>query len=98
MKPRILEPGEIVQLAPTSRDGFDHFGGCLMVVTEAKSFGAVGYVKNAGHAIEMPFRAPFEDMEPTGGRVIWATSAVVPVRGEAAAEQAARGEAVAPRG
>lgn len=99
MQPRPLEPGEIVQLAPTSRDrcGFGHISGCLMVVIETNRVEVVGYVKNVGSAQEYPLRVSFDDIEPTGGRVIWSTGAV-PAIGEAGAEAAARDAAAARRG
>jgi hypothetical protein len=71
MEPRPLEIGEIVQINPTANRGVDWFGACLMVVTEPKSFGAQGYVKNAGSSGLAFIRVKFEDMEPTGGHVQW---------------------------
>jgi hypothetical protein len=69
MEPSKLEKGDIVQIDP---DHDDVFGGCLMVVTEPKSWGAQGYVsipgKDGGSAY---YRCPFEAMEPTGGKVEW---------------------------
>ena len=68
MEPRELEVGEIVQIDPASDE---RFGACLMVVTEPKSWGAQGYVKNAGSAGLAFYRCEFKDMEPTGGKAAW---------------------------
>lgn len=71
MEPRELKAGEIMQIDPEAHRGADWFGACLMVVTEPKSFGAQGYVKNAGSAGLAFIRVDFADMEPTGGAVVW---------------------------
>lgn len=71
MQPQELQPGDIMQLNPTANGGLDWFGGCLFVVTDAKSWGAQGYVKSAGASGNAFFRAKFADMEPTGGKVVW---------------------------
>lgn len=70
MKNRNLNIGDIVQLSP-----FDcrnkMFGGCMMVVTEPKEWGAQGYVQGLGQdgepAGQAYYRAKWEEMEPTGG-------------------------------
>ncbi len=67
MTPRNMEVGEIVQVDPSK----DMFGGCLVVVTEPKSWGIQGYVQNAGSNGQAYIRLKFEDIEPTGGRVVW---------------------------
>lgn len=47
MQPRELKVGDVVQLAPfTVRNPL--FAGCMLVVTEAKDFGAQGYVQMTG--------------------------------------------------
>ena len=71
MKPAELKAGDIVQIDPETNRGTEWFGGCLMVVTEPKSWGAQGYVKNAGSAGLAFVRIKWEDMEPTGGRAVW---------------------------
>lgn len=74
MQPRPLKIGEIVQIDPAHKDGRDvhWFGGCLMVVTEPKSWGAQGYVQNAGSDGGPAFyRCDFKHMEPTGGMAPW---------------------------
>jgi hypothetical protein len=75
MEPRKLHVGEIVQIDPAHSDGREGhwFGGCLMVVTEPKSWGAQGYVQGAGsdHAGQAHYRCKWEHMEPTGGMAPW---------------------------
>jgi hypothetical protein len=71
MQPTSLTPGDIMQLDPQRARGVEWFGACLLVVTEPKPWGAQGYVKNAGYSGLAFFRAQWEDMEPTGGRVVW---------------------------
>ncbi len=64
-----LSVGDIVQINPEH----DYpFGGCLMVVTEPKPWGAQGYCtspEKPGSAFYC--RVKFENMEPTGGRASW---------------------------
>lgn len=67
MTPRDMEVGEIVQVDPVK----EMFGGCLVVVTEPKSWGIQGYVQNAGVDGQAYIRLKFDDIEPTGGRVVW---------------------------
>ena len=70
MEKQTLNYGDIVQLSP-----FDcknkMLGGCMMVVTEPKSWGAQGYVQGLGEHGEQvsktDYRANWEEMEPTGG-------------------------------
>lgn len=75
MEPRELKVGEIVQIDPDHSDGREGhwFGGCLMVVTEPKPWGAQGYVQSAGpdHAGQAYYRCEFKNMEPTGGMAAW---------------------------
>ncbi len=67
MESRELKPGDVVQIAPSS-DTF--FSGCFMLVTEPKSFGAMGFVAIPGGRGEIPgaayARIPFADMEFVG--------------------------------
>lgn len=77
MTPRELKHGEIVQLVPGATRN-EAFSGCLMVVTEAKAFGAQGYVQALGEARDAPggqayYRAIWAEMEPTGGFAPWIT-------------------------
>ncbi len=70
----ILEPGDIVQLNPeTVRN--KAFTGCMMVITEPKSFGAQGYVQSLGDNRDTPggqayYRATWKEMEKVG-RAEW---------------------------
>ncbi len=71
MTPRELAHGDVVQLDPA----LGMFGGCFMLVTEPKSWGAQGFVqvpgdlnKGGGAAY---FRARWEHMEYIG-KAIWA--------------------------
>lgn len=73
MTPRELKVGEIVQIDPTWDNGRGRqwFGGCLMVVTESKTWGAQGYVQNCGSSGLAYFRCEWQHMEPTGGMAQW---------------------------
>lgn len=69
MKPGTSLPrGTVVQINPEAHDGF--FRGCLMVVTEPKSFGAMGYIAMPGQRGDMPglayYRAEWNEMEFVG--------------------------------
>lgn len=74
MKNENLKVGEIVQLNP-DEVGNKSFAGALMVVTELKSFGAMGYVQSLGSRTEAGgqayYRANWHEMEKTGGFVEW---------------------------
>lgn len=63
-----------MQLSPdTCRNRM--FAGCLMVVSEVKSWGAQGYVQGLGAdgnpGGQYYYRANHEEMEPTGGMAPW---------------------------
>jgi hypothetical protein len=62
-----LKVNDIVQVSPDK----EIFGGCMVVVTELKSFGIQGYVQSAGVEGQAYIRLAFCDFEPTGGRAIW---------------------------
>ena len=62
-----LRPGQIVQINP---DHDEVFGGCLMIVTEPKSWGAEGYVQIPGKG-EAYYRCDFQNMEHTNGHAEW---------------------------
>ncbi|MDA7663845.1 hypothetical protein N8569_00925 [bacterium] len=70
MEARELKIGEIVQINPDSND---RFGGCLMIVSEPKSWGAQGYVTvpHAEGPQQAYFRTAFENIEPTNGAAEW---------------------------
>lgn len=65
-----LSIGEIVQLAPGACRS-PVFSGCMMVVTELRSWGAQGYVQMTGANGEPGgqayYRAIWAEMEATGG-------------------------------
>jgi hypothetical protein len=62
-----IEIHDIVQVNPA----VEVFGGCMVVVTEVKSWGIQGYVQNAGQDGQAYIRLKTEDFEPTGGKAIW---------------------------
>lgn len=69
-----ISTGDIVQLNPeTTRNRM--FAGCLMIVTEPKSFGAQGFVQALGENGEPGgqayYRARWEELEQTGGKAQW---------------------------
>jgi hypothetical protein len=69
-----LQENEIVQLNPQlCRNPM--FAGCLMVITEPKSWGAQGFVQALGEngktGGQAYYRATWEEMEKTGGFVPW---------------------------
>lgn len=72
---RLLFEGSIIQLNPeTTRNRA--FAGCLMTITEVKSWGAQGYVQALGDSLDESggqayYRAKWEEMEMTGGCAIW---------------------------
>lgn len=72
MKPCELKAGDVVQLAP----GPDKmFGGCFMLVTEPRPWGAQGFVAVSFGRGKAPgrgyYRANWEEMELVGGAT-WA--------------------------
>ena len=81
MERRELKPGEIVQIDPAQEDerGRQWFGGCLMVVSECRSWGAQGYVQNAGQEGQAYYRCKWAHMEPTGGMAPWVIEGTLPV-------------------
>lgn len=60
-----LRPGHVVQIDP-SHDPV--FGGCLMIVTEVKSWGAQGCIRvpKSPQGGDAYYRCPFEKMELVG--------------------------------
>lgn len=69
MEPRELQEGELVQLNPETVKN-KMFAACVMVVTEAKGFGAQGYVQALGSdgkpGGQAYYRAGWDEMEPVG--------------------------------
>jgi len=73
MKPNaILEKGMVVQLSPNV--GNPMFAGCMMIISEPKSFGAQGYVqafgKNGKPGGQAYYRATWDEMEYVG-QAVW---------------------------
>jgi len=66
----MIEVGDIVQVDPSK----DVFGGCMVVVTEVKSWGIQGYVQSAGVEGQQYIRLDFDDFETTGGKAIWSVA------------------------
>ena len=63
----MIEVGSIVQVEPSK----EVFGGCMVVVTEIKTWGIQGYVQSAGVDGQQYIRLSFGDFEPTGGKAVW---------------------------
>ncbi|SIT27940.1 hypothetical protein [Achromobacter sp. MFA1 R4] len=63
-----LNADDLVQLDP-GKVGNPLFAGCVMVVTEPKSWGAQGYVQAPGGG-QAYYRAKHEEMELVG-RAVW---------------------------
>jgi hypothetical protein len=59
--------GDIVQVNPEK----EMFGGCMVVVTELKSWGIQGYVQSAGVPGQQYIRLATQDFEETGGKAVW---------------------------
>jgi hypothetical protein len=59
--------GQIVQVNPE----YEMFGGCMVVITEQKSWGIQGYVQSAGVPGQQYIRLKHKDFELTGGKAIW---------------------------
>jgi hypothetical protein len=62
-----IQPFEIVQVDPSK----EMFGGCMVVVTEVKTWGIQGYVQSAGVPGQQYIRLKHEDFERTGGKAVW---------------------------
>ena len=63
----MIEVNDIVQVNPE----YETFGGCMVVVTELKTWGIQGYVQSAGVSGQQYIRLKFADIEPTGGKAVW---------------------------
>ena len=64
---RAYDVGDLVQVNPS----VEVFGGCIVVVTEPKSWGVQGYVQSAGVPGQQYIRLKFADIEWTGGKAVW---------------------------
>ena len=79
MEKRQLEVGDVVQVDPEKQGAF---GGCLLVVTEPKSFGAQGYILSPYNfdAVRCDgiayLRVNFADIEYVG-KIQWAIKKAV---------------------
>lgn len=62
-----LKAGDVVQIDP---DYDEVFGGCFMVVTEPKSWGAMGYFSAPGEKGLAYYRCPHSAMELVG-HAVW---------------------------
>lgn len=62
-----MTEGDIVQVNPA----IEVFGGCMVVVTEVRSWGIQGYVQSAGVTGQQYIRLKTADIEATGGRAVW---------------------------
>ena len=62
-----MTPGDIIQVNPK----VEVFGGCMVVVTEVKSWGIQGYVQSAGVLGQQYIRLKTQDFEVTGGKAVW---------------------------
>jgi hypothetical protein len=65
-----MNVGDIVQVNPE----VEVFGGCMVVVTELKSWGIQGYVQSAGVPGQQYIRLKTEQIEATGGKAVWVAS------------------------
>lgn len=70
MQARELQPGEIVQIDP-NYPADPAFAGCLLVVTDSKSWGVVGYIAAVEPGAIIFYRVGYAHIAPTGGRVHW---------------------------
>jgi hypothetical protein len=68
-----LVPGEIVQLGENAKNPM--FAFCMMIVTEPRDWGAIGYVQMPGtegkHGGQAFYRAADEEIYRTGGLAPW---------------------------
>ena len=63
----MTQENDIVQVNPER----DVFGGCMVVVTEVRSWGVQGYVQSAGVSGHQYIRLKNDEFEPTGGKAVW---------------------------
>ena len=66
----MIEIGDIVQVDPSK----EMFGGCMVVVTEVKTWGVQGYVQSAGVDGKQYSRLNFEEVYITGGKAVWSVA------------------------
>ena len=63
----LVAVGDIVQVNPDK----EMFGGCMVVVTEPRDWGVMGYVQSAGVPGQQYIRLKWDDIEPTRGKAVW---------------------------
>ena len=63
MKKTTLKVGDVVQISPDSAN--EIFRGCLLIVTEPKDFGCMGYVQIPGQG-QAYLRPRWDEMELVG--------------------------------
>lgn len=68
-----LRPGSIVQVNPDCSHGREGqwFNACLVVVTEVRAWGVLGYVQVPGTTGAAFIRLATGEFEPTGGYAVW---------------------------
>jgi hypothetical protein len=68
-----LKPGSIVQVNPDCSHGRpgQWFNSCLVVVTEVRSWGVLGYVQEPGRPGQAHIRLAHDQFAPTGGHAVW---------------------------
>lgn len=81
-----LKVGDIVMIKPTFKTAC--FRGCLLVVTEPKSFGCQGFIQGVGPTFEEDggqyyLRPNWDDFEVTGGVAPWVVGSIAAEEGEA---------------
>lgn len=68
MQPIELQPGDVMQLSPECRNPM--FAGCMMTVSDPKSWGAQGYIQMTGRGGKPGgaafYRAMWDEMESVG--------------------------------
>lgn len=72
---QLLSISSIVQMDPDLTRN-QAFAGCLLVITEIKSWGVQGYVQALGESRsdrggQAYYRAKWDEFEPTGGLAMW---------------------------
>ena len=68
-----IKPGSVVQIAPEHDQSF---GGCLLLVTEVKSWGVQGAVRVPGAGADAHYRVKWEAVEYVG-EAIWLPESLV---------------------
>ena len=73
---KVVRVSDILQIAPDCAVN-PMFGGCMMIVSELKGWGVMGYVQALGENGECGgqayIRLRWDQVEPTGGKAVWIT-------------------------